>query len=229
MVEWLDRIGEKNFRAKQIEDWLWHKWARSFDEMANLSKELRARLDNDFEIRNLQVATQQKSKDGTVKAAFKLYDSNVVEGVLIPSGERMTACISSQVGCSLTCKFCATGYMDRKRNLEPSEIFDQAKAIARIAEAEFNLPLTNIVMMGMGEPLLNYANVLEGINRIISPVGMGWSPRRITLSTAGISKMIIKLASAIGLYSIMLILIGAPMALAKLANSWASLSPSLKP
>ena len=194
LLAWLETIGEKTFRAKQIEDWLWNKWAKSFDEMANLSKELRTKLEAHFEIRNLQVATQQKSSDGTIKAAFKLYDTNIVEGVLIPSGGRMTACISSQVGCSLTCKFCATGYMDRKRNLDASEIYDQAKAIAQIADEEFKLPLTNIVMMGMGEPLLNYANVLEGINKIISPEGMGWSPKRITLSTAGIAKMISKLA-----------------------------------
>jgi 23S rRNA (adenine2503-C2)-methyltransferase len=194
LLVWLESIGEKTFRAKQIEDWLWNKWAKSFEEMANLSKDLRNKLEEAFVIKNLEVATQQKSTDGTIKAAFKLFDTNIVEGVLIPKGERMTACISSQVGCSLTCKFCATGYMDRKRNLEPFEIFDQAKAIAQIAETEFSKPLTNIVMMGMGEPLLNYNNVLEGINKIISPQGMGWSPKRITLSTAGIAKMITKLA-----------------------------------
>jgi len=191
---WLEARNEKAFRAKQIEEWLWKKWVSSWDEMANLSKELRKKLEEDFEIRQLSVATSQKSEDGTIKAAFRLYDSNLVEGVLIPSGERMTACISSQVGCSLTCKFCATGYMDRKRNLDPAEIYDQAKAIASIAENEYHLPLTNIVMMGMGEPLLNYNNVLAGINRITSIDGMGWSPKRITLSTAGIAKMIIKLA-----------------------------------
>lgn len=191
---WLTDIGEKPFRAHQIEDWLWNKWAKTWDEMANLPKSLRTSLDGDFEIRTLSVSTSQKSSDGTIKAAFKLYDTNVVEGVLIPADERMTACISSQVGCSLTCKFCATGYMNRKRNLDPAEIYDQAKAIAQLAENEYNHPLTNIVMMGMGEPLLNYANVLEGINHIISPQGMGWSPKRITLSTAGIAKMIKKLA-----------------------------------
>ena len=191
---WMDGIGEKAFRTKQIEDWLWNKWVKSFEEMANLSKDLRQKLDAEFEIRTLEIATRQKSNDGTVKAAFRLFDKNIVEGVLIPANDRMTACISSQVGCSLTCKFCATGYMDRKRNLEASEIFDQAKAIDLIAKSEYELPLTNIVMMGMGEPLLNYANVLEGINKIISPQGMGWSPKRITLSTAGIAKMIKKLA-----------------------------------
>ena len=190
----MDGIGEKAFRTKQIEDWLWNKWVKSFEEMANLSKDLRQKLDAEFEIRTLEIATRQKSNDGTVKAAFRLFDKNIVEGVLIPANDRMTACISSQVGCSLTCKFCATGYMDRKRNLEASEIFDQAKAIDLIAKSEYELPLTNIVMMGMGEPLLNYANVLEGINKIISPQGMGWSPKRITLSTAGIAKMIKKLA-----------------------------------
>jgi 23S rRNA (adenine2503-C2)-methyltransferase len=191
---WLEAQGEKAFRAQQIQEWLWKKWVSSWDEMANLSKDLRKKLDEEFEIRRLTVATSQKSSDGTIKAAFRLFDRNLVEGVLIPAGDRMTACISSQVGCSLTCKFCATGYMDRKRNLDPGEVFDQAKAIAEIAESEYHLPLTNIVMMGMGEPLLNYANVLEGINRITSPEGMGWSPKRITLSTAGIAKMIKKLA-----------------------------------
>lgn len=194
LKNWLASEGEKPFRAQQIEDWLWNKWVKTWDEMANLPKGLRSRLEEEFEIRTLSVSASQKSGDGTIKAAFRLYDAQVVEGVLIPADDRMTACISSQVGCSLTCKFCATGYMDRKRNLDPAEIYDQAKAIAQLAEKEYNHPLTNIVMMGMGEPLLNYANVLEGINHIISPTGMGWSPKRITLSTAGIAKMIKKLA-----------------------------------
>jgi 23S rRNA (adenine2503-C2)-methyltransferase len=190
---WLDQQGEKRFRSGQIMDWLWNRWVLDFDAMSNLSKALREKLATSFSIPSMKVLTSQKSSDGTIKVAFSLYDQQVVEGVLIPSGERMTACISSQVGCSLTCKFCATGYMDRKRNLDPAEIFDQARWIARIAETEFNLPLTNIVMMGMGEPLLNYANVMEGIRRITDPEGMGWSPKRITLSTAGIAKMITKL------------------------------------
>ncbi len=191
---WLQEKGEKAFRAAQIQDWLWNKWASSFSEMANLSISLRQALEADFVIRRLQVSEAQHSSDGTVKLAFRLFDGNVVEGVLIPSGERMTACISSQVGCSLTCKFCATGYMERMRNLDAAEIYDQAREIAAIAQREFQLPLTNIVMMGMGEPLLNYPQVMEGIRRITDPSGMGWSPKRITLSTAGIAKMIIKLA-----------------------------------
>lgn len=191
---WLVENGEKSFRGKQIWDWLWSKWQLDFEAMANIPKGLRNRLAEAFEIRTMKVDATQKSQDGTIKVVFRLFDGNVVEGVLIPAGERMTACISSQVGCSLTCKFCATGYMDRKRNLEAAEIFDQAKWIAQIAQKEYELPLTNIVMMGMGEPLLNYANVLDGIQFITHPQGMAWSPKRITLSTAGIAKMIKKLA-----------------------------------
>lgn len=194
LQNWLSGKSEKPFRAKQIQNWLWAKWAKNFDEMANLPKSLRDELADSFYFQRLAVITQQKSEDGTIKVVFRLHDGNMVEGVLIPAGDRMTACISSQVGCSLTCKFCATGYMDRKRNLDAAEIFDQAKAIASIAETEYQKPLTNIVMMGMGEPLLNYANVKEGINHIVSLAGMGWSPKRITLSTAGIAKMIKKLA-----------------------------------
>lgn len=192
--KWLLDRGEKPFRASQILDWLWKKNAASFSEMANLPVSLREQLNAEFSIPRLRISEAQKSSDGTIKLAFTLFDGNVVEGVLIPSGDRMTACISSQVGCSLTCKFCATGYMDRKRNLDASEIYDQAREIALLAEKEYQKPLSNIVMMGMGEPLLNYAQVLEGIRRITDPAGsMGWSPKRITLSTAGIAKMIQKL------------------------------------
>lgn len=194
LKQWFASAGEPSFRAKQVEEWLWKKGAQTFEEMANLPKELRKKLEESFALHALHIHTQQKSSDGTIKVVFRLFDGNLIEGVLIPSGERMTACISSQVGCSLTCKFCATGYMDRKRNLEAGEIVDQARAIAQIAQTEYDLPLTNIVFMGMGEPLLNYQQVLEATKRITSPLGMGWSPRRITVSTAGIAKMIKKLA-----------------------------------
>jgi 23S rRNA (adenine2503-C2)-methyltransferase len=194
LQQWLEEKGEKSFRAAQIDNWLWKRNAGSFQEMANLPNSLRTLLEQHFSLHKLSISELQRSSDGTLKLAFRLYDGNLVEGVLIPSGERMTACISSQVGCSLTCKFCATGFMDRKRNLDAAEIYDQAVAIAGLAQSEYQLPLTNIVMMGMGEPLLNYANVLEGIQRICDPDGMGWSPKRITLSTAGIAKMIRKLA-----------------------------------
>jgi 23S rRNA (adenine2503-C2)-methyltransferase len=193
LQEWLSTEGEKSFRATQIEDWLWKKNILSFDAMANLPLNLREKLQACFSIPVMSISEKQQSSDGTIKMAFRLHDGLLVEGVLIPSGDRMTACISSQVGCSLTCKFCATGFMDRKRNLDAAEIFDQARLIAEIAQTEYQKPLSNIVMMGMGEPLLNYSNVLEGIRRICEPCGMGWSPKRITLSTAGIAKMIRKL------------------------------------
>lgn len=185
---------EKAFRAKQVWEWLWKKSATSFDEMSNLSKPLREKLGTEFEIRPATVNTTQISSDGTIKSAFKLYDDELVEGVLIPADDRMTACVSSQVGCSLSCKFCATGYMERKRNLEPGEIYDQVVAIDKQAQENFSIPLSNIVFMGMGEPLLNYKNVLEGIDRITNENGLNMSPKRITLSTAGIAKMIKKLA-----------------------------------
>jgi 23S rRNA (adenine2503-C2)-methyltransferase len=194
LTAWFEGIGEKKFRAKQVWEWLWVKSAKSFDEMSNLSKPLRERLAAEFVIHPLLVDKTQVSTDGTIKSAFRLHDSHLIEGVLIPTEDRMTACVSSQVGCSLTCKFCATGYMDRARNLDPGEIYDQVVAIREQAEINYQKPLTNIVFMGMGEPLLNYKNVMEGIERITSPDGLNISPRRITLSTAGIAKMIKKLA-----------------------------------
>lgn len=193
LKNWMTEHGEKGFRAKQIHEWLWKKSALSFADMSNLSLATRKLIDDNFVIKGLEVSKFQKSNDGTVKSAFRLFDGNLVEGVLIPATDRMTACVSSQVGCSLTCKFCATGYMDRKRNLDAAEIYDQVVAIARQANQHFDAPLTNIVYMGMGEPLLNYANVLESIEKITSPEGLNMSPKRITVSTAGIAKMIKKL------------------------------------
>ncbi len=195
LADWLKTQNEPGFRAKQIQEWLWKKSATEFAAMSNLSKPLREKLETEFEIRPLTVATQQISADGTVKSSFRLHDGNLVEGVLIPSvrtddQDRMTACVSSQVGCSLTCTFCATGYMERKRNLDAAEIYDQVVLINRQADENFGSPLTNIVYMGMGEPLLNYKNVLESVQRITSPDGLGMSPKRITVSTAGIAKMI---------------------------------------
>lgn len=185
--------GEPAFRAKQVHEWLWKKSVTDFDHMTNLSVGLRNFLKEHFVINVMAVENKQVSSDQTIKSAFRLYDGNLVEGVLIPADDRMTACVSSQVGCSLTCKFCATGYLDRKRNLEASEIYDQVVQIKQQAEEHYRTPLTNIVYMGMGEPLLNYANVLASIDRITSPEGLNMAPRRITLSTAGIAKMIKKL------------------------------------
>lgn len=186
--------GEKAFRAQQVYEWLWKKSAKDFNQMTNLSVQTREMLNEHFTINHIQVDNMQRSEDGTIKNAVKLYDGLVVESVLIPTKDRITACVSSQVGCSLDCKFCATARLKRMRNLSPDEIYDQVVAIKQQAELFFNHPLTNIVFMGMGEPLLNYANVTEAINKITSPEGLNMASKRITLSTVGIAKMIRKMA-----------------------------------
>lgn len=186
-------LGEKPFRAKQVHEWLWKKSARSFDEMTNLSVDLRQKLQQAFALRPVAEHNRQVSRDGTIKSGFKLHDDHLIEGVLIPAEDRMTACVSSQVGCSLTCKFCATGKLDRIRNLDASEIYDQVVMIRNQAMSAYNTPLTNIVYMGMGEPLLNYANVIRSVELITSDYGLGMAAKRITVSTAGIGKMIRKL------------------------------------
>ncbi len=186
-------MGEQGFRAKQIYEWLWQKSCTDFDEMSNLSKSLRENLKAHFTINAVKVKQSQISSDKTIKSSFSLYDNNIIEGVLIPADDRMTACVSSQVGCSLTCKFCATGYMDRKRNLNADEIYDQVVLIAKQAEEKYGHPLTNIVYMGMGEPLLNYSNMMKSVERITSADGLNMAAKRITVSTAGIAKMIKKL------------------------------------
>lgn len=194
LTEKLVALGEKSFRAKQVYEWLWNKGARSFADMTNLSLELRTRLEEHFAINHIHVDEEQRSEDGTIKNAVKLFDGRVVESVLIPTETRITACISSQVGCSLDCTFCATARLKRMRNLNPDEIYDQVVAIRQQAEMYYGRPLTNIVLMGMGEPLLNYNNVIAAIDKITSPEGLGMSPRRITLSTVGVTKMIRKMA-----------------------------------
>lgn len=193
LTDWFKQEGEQAFRAKQVYAWLWQKSATDFDDMTNLSLSLREKLKSHFEIRPVKVHKEQFSNDGTIKSAFILHDKHLIEGVMIPVDDRATACVSSQVGCSLTCKFCATGFMKRERNLEPSEIYDQVVLIRDQAQKSLGRPLTNIVFMGMGEPLLNYNNVLKAIEKITSPEGLGMSPKRITVSTAGIAKMIKKL------------------------------------
>ncbi len=186
-------IGEKAFRAKQVYEWLWKKSALSFDDMTNLSKSTRENLKENFQIPAVKIKSTQISSDRTIKNAFELVDGNIVEGVLIPATDRMTACISSQVGCSLSCKFCATGRLRRLRNIGFDEIVDQVVHIKNQAEQNYNTPLTNIVYMGMGEPLLNYKGMMDSIEKITSPDGLGMSPKRITVSTAGIAKMIKRL------------------------------------
>jgi 23S rRNA (adenine2503-C2)-methyltransferase len=187
---YFETLGEKKFRAKQVYEWLWEKHAHSFDDMTNLSKDLRQQLADTFTLPALRVDATQYSADGTIKSRFRTTDNHLVEGVLIPTDERKTACVSSQIGCSLSCKFCATGYMDRKRNLEYDEIYDEVVLINQQSEKAYEKKLSNIVFMGMGEPLLNYRNVLKAIERITAPDGLAMSPRRITVSTAGVAKMI---------------------------------------
>lgn len=186
--------GDKPFRAKQVYDWLWSKNMHSFEEMTNLSKSLRNSLSQDFVINPIEVDTLQKSSDGTIKNGVKLHDGLLVESVLIPTETRTTACVSSQVGCSLNCEFCATARLKRMRNLEVAEIVDQVALIDRQSRLYFDRPLSNIVFMGMGEPMMNYKNVVEAVHKITSPEGLGMSPRRITISTSGIPKMIKMLA-----------------------------------
>ena len=185
---------EPAYRADQVYDWLWSKGAQSFEEMSNLPKALRIKLTEEFEFRPQRIESVQRSTDGTLKNAVRLHDGLVVESVLIPTEKRITACVSSQVGCAMGCAFCATARLKRMRNLEPDEIYDQVRAIDAQGRTVFGRPLTNIVFMGMGEPLMNYKNTIEAIDRITSPKGLGMSPKRITLSTVGLPKMIRKLA-----------------------------------
>ena len=197
LEEALVGAGEKKFRGRQIYEWLWQKGAHSFEEMTNLSKGLRQILNEQFLINPISEDQVQRSQDGTIKTRFRLHDGHLIESVLIPvpKDKRFTVCVSSQVGCSLTCTFCATGRMKRVRNLDAAEIYDQVVLVNRQCIETFGHPLTNIVYMGMGEPLLAYKNVLQSVEHICSPEGLNMSPKRITVSTAGIAKMILKLAA----------------------------------
>ena len=186
--------GDKAFRGNQVYEWLWQKSAHDFDAMTNISKETRKMLEDNFVINHIRVDQMQRSSDGTIKNAVRLHDGLVVESVLIPTDTRTTACVSSQVGCSLDCRFCATARLKRMRNLNPDEIYDQVVAIDNESRLYFDRPLSNIVFMGMGEPLMNYNNVLKAIEKITSPEGLGMSPKRIIVSTSGVPKIIKKMA-----------------------------------
>jgi len=188
------KAGDKAFRGNQVYEWLWQKAAHNFEDMTNVSKETRAMLEANFVINHIRVDQMQRSNDGTIKNAVKLHDNLTVESVLIPTSVRTTACVSSQVGCSLDCKFCATSRLKRMRNLNPDEIYDQVVVIDNQSKLYFDRPLSNIVFMGMGEPLMNYNNVLKAIDKITSKDGLGMSPKRITVSTSGVPKMIKKMA-----------------------------------
>jgi len=186
--------GDKAFRGNQVYEWLWSKASHTFENMTNVSKATRAMLEENFVINHIKVDSMQRSKDGTIKNGIKLHDGFIVESVLIPTPKRTTACVSSQVGCSLDCKFCATSRLKRMRNLNPDEIYDQVVAIDKQSRLYHNHKLSNIVFMGMGEPLMNYNNVIKSIEKITSPEGLGMSPKRITVSTSGIPKIIKKMA-----------------------------------
>ena len=185
---------DQAFRGNQVYQWLWQKGIHNFEGMTNLSKSTRSLLETHFVINHIDIDQQQKSNDGTIKNAVKLHDNLVVESVLIPTTTRTTACVSSQVGCSLDCKFCATAKIKRMRNLNADEIFDQVVAIDRQSRLYFNRPLSNIVFMGMGEPLMNYKNLINAIEKITQQDGLGMSPSRITVSTSVIPKIIMKMA-----------------------------------
>ncbi len=186
--------GDKAFRGNQVYEWLWNKSIHNFEDMTNISKSTREMLDAHFVINHIEVDSMQRSNDGTIKNAIKLHDGKIVESVLIPTETRTTACVSSQVGCSFDCKFCATARLKRMRNLNADEIYDQVVAIDKQSKHYHNRKLTNIVFMGMGEPLMNYNNVIKSIEKITSSEGLGMASRRITVSTSGVPKMIRKMA-----------------------------------
>ena len=194
LINFLKNQNIPSYRAKQIHEWLWKKRAVNFNEMTSLSLSLRDLLEQNFSLNAVKIHKAERSNDGTIKYSLKLHDSKLVEGVLIPSKKRLTACISSQVGCSLSCTFCATGTLKLERNLDYAEIYDQIFILNEEALLNFGKPLSNIVYMGMGEPLLNYENLLKSIELVSSKNGLSMSPKRITVSTAGIAKMIKKLA-----------------------------------
>ena len=194
IINFFEEKGFDSYRGRQVYEWIWKKSTLTFDEMTNLSKDLRLMLKTDFVINHVEVDKIQKSSDGTIKNAVKLFDDYSVESVLIPTDDRTTACVSSQVGCSLDCKFCATSKLKRMRNLNPDEIYDQVVTINNQSLKHFERSLSNIVFMGMGEPLMNYNNLIKSIEKISSDKGLNISQKRIVVSTSGIPKMIKKLA-----------------------------------
>ena len=194
IIRFIEEAGEKKFKAKQIDEWLWKKGVHSFNEMLNLSLELRQKLTSNFLLEHLSISDKFESRDGTIKFLFSLPDKHFIEGVLIPADKRVTACISSQVGCPLNCSFCATGQSGFARNLHFTEIYDQFLLMNKESLLAYQREISNIVFMGMGEPLLNYDHVLQSIELLTSSRGQGWSPSRITLSTVGIVEKIRQLA-----------------------------------
>ncbi len=197
LIDLFNSMGQPAYRAKQLYNWLWGKGVNDISKMSSLPKELRKKLAENYNINRAIIYTSQQSIDGTLKLGFQLHDQRIVEGVIIPTETRKTACISSQVGCTLNCAFCATGKIKRERNLSAGEIYDQVSLLNEQSLQKFNTPLSNIVYMGMGEPLLNYQNVIASIEKITNSKGLGMSAKRITLSTVGIARGIVKLADDI--------------------------------
>jgi len=183
---------EAEFRTKQVEEWLFDRHARSFDEMTNLPSNLQVELGNEFSLTALESNYVARSSDGTVKHLWRLNDGESVESVLIPTKDRLTLCLSSQVGCALGCRFCATGHFGFRRQLRPAEIVAQYSDSSRVALHDFKRPITNIVYMGMGEPLANLDSVINSLDTLHR--GFRKGARRITVSTVGLIPGILKLA-----------------------------------
>jgi len=194
IIEFFEQKGFDSYRGKQVYEWIWKKSTYSFDEMTNLSKDLRLMLDSNFVINHIEVDKIQKSSDGTIKNAVKLFDDYTVESVLIPTDDRTTACVSSQVGCSLDCKFCATSKLKRMRNLNPDEIYDQVVTINNQSLKYFKRSLSNIVFMGMGEPLHNFDNLVVALRNMLHDHALNLSHRKITVSTVGLIPALVKLS-----------------------------------
>lgn len=186
-------LGYRKQQAAELFQYIWYRFYTDFSEMHSLPVALIELLSGSYFIPRTIIHTTQHSEDGTVKCSLKLHDHSLIEGVLIPAPNRVTVCVSSQVGCSLSCKFCATGYMNRKRNIGFDEIVDQVVLLNTLSIEKYNMPISNVVFMGMGEPMLNYSNVLKAISKLTDQKGLSIAPRRITISTAGVSKMIRKL------------------------------------
>ncbi|MDH4321741.1 MAG: 23S rRNA (adenine(2503)-C(2))-methyltransferase RlmN [Desulfobulbaceae bacterium] len=190
-------LGHPAFRAKQIFSWLYRPGIASFAQMTDLSKELRATLSGQYEISTFTPAARETSADGTVKYGFRLDDGLMIETVLIPEESRNTLCVSSQVGCAMGCRFCLTGTMGFKRNLRPSEIVNQVMAVMDDMTAESKGRLTNLVFMGMGEPLANFDNLLSALDILMDHRGLDFSSRKVTVSTCGLVPRIKELGQRI--------------------------------
>lgn len=195
LEQWIIQYNQPRYRAKQLFEWLWNKNVRRIDEITNLPKSLLQVIQSETMWDAVELNSYQKGSDSTIKAAFSLYDGLIAEGVIIPSDDRVTACISTQVGCPVKCKFCATGNMGFVRNLNVGEIVDQVVLLNLMANEQLGSRLSNIVIMGMGEPFLNYDYTLNALLRLTSPEAMNWSKNRITLSTVGIPDKIVQFAN----------------------------------